>query len=66
MMAVSVKANGAALTLGQPEPLFDLLGVADFDVSPDGKRFLVALPQDQDCRQDSITLVENWQSALSH
>jgi Tol biopolymer transport system component/predicted Ser/Thr protein kinase len=64
MMAVSVKANGTAVTLGQPEPLFDLPARTGYDVSPDGKRFLVALPQDQDRRQDSITLVENWQWPL--
>jgi len=64
MMAVAVKANGAALSLGQPEPLFDLPSATEYDVSPDGKRFLVPLPQDQDRRQDSITIVENWQSAL--
>jgi len=52
------------LSLGQPEPLFDLPSATEYDVSPDGKRFLVPLPQDQDRRQDSITIVENWQSAL--
>jgi len=62
-MAVPVKANGMALSLGQPEPVFNVPGATDYDVSPDGKRFLVLLPQDQG-RQDSITLVQNWQAAL--
>jgi hypothetical protein len=40
-MAVSLKANGAALTLGQPVPMFEVLtNVGGYDVSPDGKRFL--------------------------
>jgi hypothetical protein len=63
VMAVPVKANGMALSLGQPEPVLDIPGAVYYDVSPDGKRFLVLLPQDQG-RQDSITLVQNWQSAL--
>jgi Tol biopolymer transport system component/predicted Ser/Thr protein kinase len=63
MMAVPVKANGMVLSLGQPEPVFDIPSATDYDVSPDGKRFLVLLPQDQG-RQDSITLVQNWQAAL--
>jgi serine/threonine protein kinase len=62
-MAVPVKANGMALSLGQPVPVFDVPGASDYDVNPDGKRFLVLLPQDQG-RQDSITLVQNWQSGL--
>jgi serine/threonine protein kinase len=62
-VAVPVKANGIALSLGQQEPVFNIPGATDYDVSPDGQHFLVLLPQDQG-RQDSITLLQNWQAAL--
>ena len=64
MMRVDVKVSGAALTLGQPELMFDLTSNMPFDASPDAKRFLVPLPQEQGSGHDSITIVQNWPAAL--
>ena len=64
VMRVDVKVSGAALTLGQPELMFDLTSNMPFDASPDAKRFLVPLPQEQGSGHDSITIVQNWPAAL--
>jgi Tol biopolymer transport system component len=64
-MAVDVKANGAALEVGIPQRLF--LGPVDYgwDVTSDGKRFLMSvLPQGQQSAQVPITVVLNWPAQL--
>jgi Tol biopolymer transport system component len=66
LMAVPVN-RGA---FGAPRALFDLPVRAlwadtrnNYDVSPDGQRFLAALPKD-DPRSTYITAIVNWKSAL--
>ncbi len=64
-MAVDVKENGPALEIGIPQLLF--LGPIDYgwDVTSDGKRFLMAvLPQGQQAAQVPITVVLNWPAQL--
>jgi Tol biopolymer transport system component len=56
-------APGARLESGAPAPLFRAEGVADFDVTPDGSRFLVATPSDVD-RESQVRVVVNWPAAL--
>jgi Tol biopolymer transport system component len=61
LMAVSVQAS-ATLALGQPTPLFALPGRRiwkDFDVAPDGKRFL-AIVTDRLGDELPLTVVTNW------
>ena len=64
-MAVEVNANGAALEARIPQRLFQ--SPVDFggDVTPDGKRFILALlPQGQQTAQVPITVVLNWPAQL--
>jgi serine/threonine protein kinase len=64
-MAVDVKANGSALEIGIPQRLF--MAPVDFgwDVTSDGKRFLLSvLPQGQQTTQVPITVVLNWPAQL--
>jgi len=67
-MAVDVSTEGG-LTLGRPRRLFDSEDLrsfsrhAQYDVSPDGERFLTVAPAfdgDQKEPTDSIRIVENW------
>jgi len=63
-MAVDVKANGAALEIGIPQRLFQ--GPIDFgwDVTSDGKQFVLAVPSVQQTAQVPITVVLNWPAQL--
>jgi serine/threonine protein kinase/Tol biopolymer transport system component len=67
LMAVDVKA-GSGFTAGAPKPLFrtrikSLDIFFQYDVSPDGQRFLVnTLPEGE--QRDEITVVQNWTSDL--
>ena len=51
---------------GIPKQLFALpMNVGDWDVTSDGKRFLVAMPlQGQQNANTPITVVLNWDAAL--
>jgi eukaryotic-like serine/threonine-protein kinase len=65
-MSVDVNGSGAKFQAGIPKPLFKLPpGAGDWDVTPDGKRFLVALPRGQ-AAEESVTLVLNWSAGLKH
>jgi Tol biopolymer transport system component len=63
MMTVSVEARGADFVAGKPRLLFD--GPFDtsqdinFDISPDGKRF-VMVEADPDAKPTKINVVINW------
>ena len=66
MMAVPVKL-GATFEAGTPVPLFDtdVTATVPYDVAADG-RFLVNTTSRQDSAASrSITVVTNWQAALS-
>jgi Tol biopolymer transport system component/predicted Ser/Thr protein kinase len=64
-MAVDVTAAGAAFQAGVPKQLFVLPpNVGDWDVTADGKRFLVAVPPAQQTAETPITVVLNWEAAL--
>jgi Tol biopolymer transport system component len=68
LMRVSVTTTGGGFTPGKPEPLFYApMGFGDFDISPDGRRFLFSAPDAQNPpnhRLDPITLVQNWAAGL--
>jgi Tol biopolymer transport system component len=65
VMRVSLSVPGGGFVLGKPEPLFDApANYFAFDVSPDARRFLFSVPDDQNHRLEVITLVQNWQGAL--
>jgi eukaryotic-like serine/threonine-protein kinase len=63
-MAVNVKANGAAFEIGVPQRLLSDPGGNGWDVTADGKRFLLATPQSQQVAQVPITVVLNWPAQL--
>jgi hypothetical protein len=64
-MAIDVNTSGV-FQAGVPKPLFRVPpGVLFWDVSPDGKRFIMAQPSAESARAASkFTVVLNWQSAL--
>jgi dipeptidyl aminopeptidase/acylaminoacyl peptidase len=71
LMSVEVNLNGI-FRAGIPKPLFDApvlggtdaLGVIDWDVSPDGSRFLVLTNQSADTSGTPISVIVNWQELL--
>src|SRR5262249_29691012 len=72
LMAAEVKANGSSLDIGDPQLLFDAhlalsgaanLGVRrDYDVAPDGKRFLILTAGEESSAP--LNLVVNWTADL--
>ena len=70
LMKVSVSTNGMDLAPGQPEPLFPWRGLAlgswdtaSFDVSRDGRRFLVIEPRTNE-QLPRLHVVLNWFTEL--
>ena len=68
MMSVSVDPGGASLKLSLPKPLFPTRLQFDssfrqYDVSADGKRFLLAQPLEESASVP-ITVIVNWPELL--
>ena len=64
-MAVDVTANGTAFQASAPQQLFPAPGgTGDWDVTPDGKRFLIAIEPAQSSGDAPITVVLNWKATL--
>jgi len=65
LMAVAVSDEGG-LTLGQPQALFDSEDLRSdarhpqYDVSPDGERFLTTAPAGDERGSSVIRIVDNW------
>ena len=65
LMAVEVKANSGSFQAGVPKPLFDtrtdpsIGSRGGYDVSPDGRRFLISAPGEQPSASP-IHVVVNW------
>jgi serine/threonine protein kinase len=68
LMEADLETNGTSLQVKAIHPLFQLHpaipAANDFDVSPDGSRFLVATSTDPSASQ-SIGLLLNWQALLT-
>jgi hypothetical protein len=67
-MVVSIESCPASLKLGAPKPLFQTRLELDsfyrqYDVSADGKRFLLAQPL-QESTSVPITVIVNWPALL--
>jgi len=68
MMVVSVQASDQALNVGRPKVLFEgsyvsrprPAGLQQYDISPDGKRFLMIKEGDLAEAQGQINVVLNW------
>ena len=56
-MAVNLKLGANAVEASPPRELFSLPGL-DFDVAPDGQRFLSTTTADQ--AGPSLTVIVNW------
>jgi Tol biopolymer transport system component len=72
LMAAEVKGDGAAVTFGQPRDAFPVCqyrgsgsGSADYDISPDGKRFLFPC-ESVDARKRSVTVMIGWLDMVKH
>ncbi len=69
LMEADLKVNGDSLQVNSITPLFQLhLPVTNaplFDVTPDGKRFIVATAADPEAA-NSISLLLNWPAMLNH
>jgi Tol biopolymer transport system component len=61
LMAVDVK-SGARFEHGVPKPLFEAR--TGFDVSPDGKRFLLVVPLEQ-AANPPMSVVVNWHAGVT-
>ena len=64
MAAVGVTAHGESMELGKPQILFPTqpVGNSQFEVSPDGKRFLMVQAPVQN--SSNLTLIVNWLQEL--
>ena len=63
-MAVDLKTAGAALEAGVPRQLFTVPLDVGWDVTGDGQRLALAVPEVQQAAQAPITVVLNWQARL--
>jgi hypothetical protein len=68
LVATAVEASGYTLTWQGPRPLFPVAPGAEagryaYDVSADGRRFLV-LQQAEKMKSQPLIVVVNWQAAL--
>jgi hypothetical protein len=63
-MVVDVKANGPVFEPGVPQPLFTAPGNLGWDVTGDGKRFLLAVEAGQQNTSTPLTVVLNWPALL--
>jgi Tol biopolymer transport system component len=72
LMAVSVDGRGAAFVVGEVKPLFESrvrdlsfagANAVNFDVTPDGQRFLIAVTESS-VNETPLTVLVNWSAAL--
>ena len=64
-MAVDVNGTGAAFQAGVPKQLFATPAtIGTWDVTTDGKRFLMGVPPGGQTTDEPITVILNWQASL--
>ncbi len=64
-MAVDVNGSGSEFQAGVPKQLFPApAGVGDWDVTADGKRFLMGVTPGGQSADEPITVILNWQASL--
>ncbi len=68
MMAAAIDAGPQDIRAETPRVLFSAnfqnSGLREFDVTPDGQRFLLILNSRNEGNTDRLTVVSNWQAAL--
>jgi hypothetical protein len=62
LAAAEVNLNGGAVEIGSSHPLFKV-PTRDYDVSPNGQRFLVTVPSGE-AGSEEIRVVYNWTAGL--
>ena len=63
-MMVPVTPGLGTLAVGAPQTLFSAATeIFDYDVTPDGRRFLASVPVDAE-RESPIRVILNWQRGL--
>jgi Tol biopolymer transport system component len=61
IMAVDVETSPTTFRYGTPKMLFETARDAEYDVAPDGRRFLIIkYPDAQPVRQNDLRIVLNW------
>jgi len=60
-MAVRVETS-STFSHGEPRPLFPTAGMNGYDVTPDGQRFLIAVPDR--AKTSQVTVILNWTALL--
>ena len=63
-MLVDVGAENGELTLGKPRVLFESAFDPDFDVAPDGQRFVMADRRPRPPPVTQLNLILNWGEEL--
>jgi serine/threonine protein kinase/Tol biopolymer transport system component len=68
MMAADISIKDGAIVVGLVHPLFEVpsivqLPVSDYDVTSDGKKFVINVPFERQ-NQTPLTLVVNWETKL--
>jgi len=66
LMSVRVSASANTVEFGIPKPLFDAPPPLDpyFDVTPDGRKFLLIVPNTDPATAASFTVVLNWPAGI--
>jgi serine/threonine protein kinase len=66
VMSVQVNASGDKVEFGVPKPLFDASPPLDpyFDVTPDGRKFLLMVPNTDTTTAASFTVILNWPAGI--
>jgi hypothetical protein len=66
LMSVAINTAGGTLTAREPEPLFEIPAGSRwrYDVSPDGQRFLVVLPEAERVGYALLPMIMNWTELL--
>jgi serine/threonine protein kinase len=70
MMSVSIQSK-PTLTIGNPKVLFDATNMVlpnspqnNYDISPDGEKFIIVLKNNQNKSQQNINVILNWEKEL--
>jgi Tol biopolymer transport system component/DNA-binding winged helix-turn-helix (wHTH) protein len=64
IMSVEVRTSAEGLQAGLPQVLFDVPGAYPYDVSRDGQKFLVNIPNQDPVPPQPITVVLNWPAGI--
>ena len=66
LMAAEIGVKGGEMLIGAPRRLFGPLPTVgyQYDVSPDGQRFLAVLPNEQAAPPEPLTVLLNWTTGL--